>query len=76
MDELLATIGSQAMKFAIRSGIAFTSRYALSQCGRLLTAVEDEDIPGREKGELATLQKLLESKIKVIAPTIDLVEFK
>lgn len=76
MEELLATIGSQAMKYAIRSGIALTSRYALGQCTRLLSAVDEQDIPGREKSELASLQKLLESKIKVIAPTIDLVEFK
>lgn len=76
MDELLATIGSQAMKFAIRSGIAFTSRYALSQCNRLLTAVEDEDISSSHKNELVALQTTLEGKIKVIAPTIDLVEFK
>lgn len=76
MDELLASIGTQAMKYAIRSGIALTSRYALGQCSRLLTAVDEQDISGREKNELATLQELLESKIKVIAPTIDLVEFK
>lgn len=76
MEDLLATIGSQAMKYAIRSGIVLTSRYALKQCSRLLTAVDDQDILGGEKLELATVQRLLESKIAVIAPTIDLVEFK
>ena len=76
MEELLVTIGSQAMKYAVRSGIVLTSRYALNQCSRLLTAVDNRDILGREKLELAALQRLLESKIAVIAPTIDLVEFK
>jgi hypothetical protein len=48
------------MSYAIRSGIAITSTYALKQCGRLMKTVE-----GSEKGELATLQLRLDSKIKV-----------
>ena len=48
------------MSYAIRSGIAITSTYAIKQCGRLMKTVE-----GQEKQELAALQLRLDSKIKV-----------
>ena len=57
------------MSYAIRSGIAITSHYALKQCGRLMKTVE-----GREKQELANLQVRLDSKIKIISPAIDMIE--
>lgn len=57
------------MSYAIRSGIAITSHYALKQCGRLMKTVD-----GREKQELATLQLRLDSKIKIISPAIDMIE--
>ncbi|PTB69121.1 Ran-binding-domain-containing protein [Trichoderma citrinoviride] len=72
MDDFLAAVGVQAMRYAIRSGIALTSSYAISQCSRLLKAVDDKSL----HAELRTLQKHLDSKIKVISPAIDLVEFK
>ncbi|VUC34314.1 unnamed protein product [Clonostachys rosea] len=74
MDEFLATLGAQAMKYAIRSGIGLTSSYAISQCSRLLKTapVQDHDVTA----QLRTLEKLLDSKIKVVSPAIDLVEFK
>ncbi|KAF7559085.1 hypothetical protein G7046_g5081 [Stylonectria norvegica] len=72
MDEFLATVGIQAMRYAIRSGIAVTSSYALGQCSRLLKAVEDKNI----FSELKAARKLLDNKIKIISPAIDLIEFK
>lgn len=57
------------MSYAIRSGIAITSTYALKQCGRLMKTVE-----GREKEELTRLQSRLDSKIKIISPAIDMIE--
>ena len=90
MDALLARLGVQAMNYAIRSGIALTSTYAISQCSRLLKTVDDKSI----YSELKSLQKLLNAKIKVrrasqgtsplikpdlvqiISPAIDLIEFK
>ncbi|KAJ4254342.1 Ran-specific GTPase-activating protein 30 [Fusarium torreyae] len=72
MDEFLATVGVQAMRYAIRSGIALTSSYALGQCSRLLKSVEDKAV----HAELKSLQNLLDSKIKIISPAIDLIEFK
>ncbi|PFH56522.1 hypothetical protein XA68_16393 [Ophiocordyceps unilateralis] len=72
MDDFLAAVGVQAMKYAIRSGIALTSTYALGQCSRLLKTVDDKKL----YGELARLQKLLDGKMRVITPAIDLIEFK
>ncbi|KAG7429997.1 Ran-specific GTPase-activating protein 30 [Fusarium oxysporum f. sp. raphani] len=61
MDEFLATVGVQAMRYAIRSGIALTSSYAVGQCSKLLKSVEDKAV----HAELKTLRNLLDSKIKV-----------
>ncbi|KAK4072764.1 uncharacterized protein Triagg1_5809 [Trichoderma aggressivum f. europaeum] len=72
MDEFLAAVGVQAMRYAIRSGIALTSSYAINQCSRLLIAVDDKGL----HSELRILQKHLDSKIKVISPAINLVELK
>ncbi|UPK90850.1 hypothetical protein LCI18_001785 [Fusarium solani-melongenae] len=72
MDDFLAAVGVQAMKYAIRSGITLTSTYALGQCSRLLKSVEGRAI----YTELKSLQSTLDSKIKIISPAIDLIEFK
>lgn len=61
MDALLAKLGSHAVNYAIRSGIAITSTYAVNQCSRLLKTVDDKGV----YTELKKLQKLLDSKIKV-----------
>ncbi|EUC31111.1 hypothetical protein COCCADRAFT_102142 [Bipolaris zeicola 26-R-13] len=69
MDVLLSKVTQQAMSYAIRSGIAITSHYALKQCGRLMKTVD-----GQEKQELAALQMRLDSKINIISPAIDMIE--
>jgi len=61
MDTLLTRLGVQAVNYAIRSGIAITSTYAVQQCSRLLKTVDDKGL----HSELKDLQKLLNSKIKV-----------
>jgi len=61
MDALLERLGVQAVNFAIRSGLALTSTYAARQCSRLLQTVNDKAI----YAEIKSLQKLLNSKIKV-----------
>lgn len=61
MEHLLTTIGNQAVNYAIRQGVALTSRYAVSQCSRLLTTVDDQQTYSR----LVALQKQFDSKIKV-----------
>lgn len=64
MDDFLAAVGVQAMRYAIRSGIALTSSYAIGQCTRLLKAVDDKSL----HSELRLLQNHLDSKIKVCKP--------
>jgi hypothetical protein len=65
----ICQVTQQAMSYAIRSGIAITSHYALKQCGRLMKTVD-----GQEKQELAALQMRLDSKINIISPAIDMIE--
>ncbi|KAK2592260.1 Ran-specific GTPase-activating protein 30 [Conoideocrella luteorostrata] len=72
MDQFLSLIGVQAMKYAVRSGIVLTSNYALDQCSRLLTTIDDQKL----ELELKYLQERLECYLKVISPAIDLVELK
>lgn len=72
MDALLARLGAQAFNMAVRSGLALTSSYAIGQCSRLLKTVDDR----ATRSELKTLQAKLDSKIKILSPVIDLIEFK
>ncbi|KAI9743042.1 MAG: hypothetical protein M1818_003337 [Claussenomyces sp. TS43310] len=60
MDIFLGKITQNAMNYAIRSGIAITSSYALRQCSRLLKTVDD----GAVYDELQALQERLDSKIR------------
>lgn len=68
MDALLARLGVQAMNYAIRSGLAVTSTYAISQCSRLLKSVDDRSL----RAELESLQELLEGKIRVSITPYDI----
>ncbi|KAH0143395.1 Ran-binding-domain-containing protein, partial [Aureobasidium melanogenum] len=70
MDILLAKVTQQAMNYAIRSGIAITSTYAIRQCSRLVKTVPR----GGKREELLNLQVRLESKIRIISPAIDMIE--
>lgn len=72
MDVLLARLGAQAMNMALRSGLALTSTYAIGQCSRLLKTVDNRKV----HAELKSLQDHLNSKIKILSPVIDLIEFK
>ncbi|RNJ56195.1 hypothetical protein D7B24_007578 [Verticillium nonalfalfae] len=72
MDALLSRLGYQALNMAMRSGLALTSTYAVSQCSRLMKKIDDKTI----RTDLKRLQRQLNSKIKVVSPAIDLIEFK
>jgi len=72
MDALLSRLGVQAMNYAIRSGLALTSTYAISHCSRLMKTVDNKGL----LSELKTLRKMLDYKIHIISPAIDLIEFK
>src|ERR1700761_7272578 len=70
MDIFLGRVTSQAMNYAIRSGITITTTYAIKQCGRLLK----ETPRSQQREELMQLQLRLESKIRIISPAIDMIE--
>lgn len=70
MDLLLQRVTQQAVQYAIRSGITITTGYAIKECSRLLKQAPKS----RERDELMQLQLRLESKIRVIAPSIDMIE--
>ncbi|KAK5123488.1 hypothetical protein LTR85_002526 [Meristemomyces frigidus] len=70
MDILLNRVTSQAVNYAIRSGVTITATYAIKQCGRLLK----EAPRSKDREELMLLQLRLESKIRIISPAIDMIE--
>ncbi|CAK7244799.1 MAG: Ran-specific GTPase-activating protein 30 [Sporothrix thermara] len=72
MDEFLGRLGIQAVNYAMRCGIALTSTFAMQQCSRLLETVNNEP----QYAELLSLQRVLDSKIKIVSPALDLIEFK
>lgn len=61
LDVLIRTIGGQAFKYVVNSGISLTSGYAVHQCSRLIKTVDDKEI----HAELKSLQKILDNKVKV-----------
>ncbi len=70
MDVLLGRVTSQAMNYAIRSGVTITTTYAIKQCARYLK----ETPRSQARDELRQLQLRLESKIRIISPAIDMIE--
>lgn len=70
MDVFLGQVTSQAMNYAIRSGITITTTYAIKQCSNLLR----EAPRSQAREELMQLQLRLESKIRIISPAIDMIE--
>lgn len=72
MDALLGRLGAQAVNYALRTGIALTSSYAVGQCSRLLKTIDDRGV----RAELKGLQDQLNGKVKILSPVIDLIEFK
>lgn len=72
MDALLGRLGAQAVNYALRTGIALTSSYAVGQCSRLLKTIDDRGV----RAELKALQDQLNGKVKILSPIIDLIEFK
>ncbi|KAI9790976.1 MAG: hypothetical protein M1816_004543 [Peltula sp. TS41687] len=71
MDIFLGKVTQQAMNYAIRSGIAITSTYAMRHCARLLAS---QSVKGDDYDELVALRDRLESKIRIISPAIDMIE--
>ena len=70
MDALLARATQHAVHYAVRSGLSITAGYAIKQCGRLLETAPK----GEEKEELFELHARLESRVRILSPSIDLIE--
>ncbi|KAB5583330.1 RanGTP-binding protein-domain-containing protein [Coniochaeta sp. 2T2.1] len=75
MDALLSGLGMYAAncaaRMAIRSGVSLTANYTAKQCSRLLKTIDDKG----DRTELKKLRKLLNTKINILSPAIDLIEF-
>ena len=71
MEALLGNLTSQAMNYAIRSGVTITTTYALKQCSQLVKETRKDN---RYRDELGQLQRRLESKISILSPSIDMIE--
>ncbi|KAK9450705.1 RanGTP-binding protein-domain-containing protein [Limtongia smithiae] len=69
MEDLLSRAGNQAVTFAIRSGIAVVSSYAIKNVTKFL-----DKLPADEKSNLERLRKMLKINIKIITPSIDLIQ--
>lgn len=69
MDEILAKAGSQAVTFAIKSGISLASSYAIKTVANFLTKIPKDDA-----ARLEGLRKKLETRIEIVSPAIDLIK--
>lgn len=68
MDEILAKAGSQAVTFAIRSGISFASGYAIKTVVRFM-----EKLPKDQRELIDSLNKEVQTKVSIVSSSIDLV---
>lgn len=68
MDELLAKAGSQAVTFAIKSGISIASTYALKTIANFVI-----QIPKSDARRIEHLRSKLENRIDIISSAIDLI---
>ena len=70
MDVLLGKVTSQAMNYAIRSGLGLTAGYAFRSANKLLNSAPKSTV----RDELDTLQQRLQHKVRIISPAIDMIE--
>ncbi|SCU81938.1 LAFA_0C08086g1_1 [Lachancea sp. 'fantastica'] len=68
MDEILAKAGSQAVTFAIRSGISIASSYAIKTVATFVQKIPEEDA-----SRLKRLREKLETRIEIVSAAIDLI---
>jgi RanGTP-binding protein len=70
MDFFLDKVTSQAMNYAIRSGLGIAAGYAIKQSNKLLTNAPKSGV----RDELFSLQQRIEHKIRIISPAIDMID--
>lgn len=69
MDDILAKASSQAMLFAIRSGISIASGFAIKTVSKFL-----DRIPASEKARLEAAKAKLQTKITILSTSIELIK--
>ncbi|SCU80376.1 LAME_0B02828g1_1 [Lachancea meyersii CBS 8951] len=69
MDEILAKAGSQAVTFAIRSGISIASTYAIKTVATFV-----QKIPEADATRLKRLRQKLETRVEIVSSAIDLIK--
>ncbi|SMN18539.1 similar to Saccharomyces cerevisiae YGL164C YRB30 RanGTP-binding protein, inhibits RanGAP1 (Rna1p)-mediated GTP hydrolysis of RanGTP (Gsp1p) [Maudiozyma saulgeensis] len=69
MDELLARAGSQAVTFAVKSGVSLASSYAIKTISNFLT-----QIPSTESKNFLDLKIELENRVDIVSSAIDLIK--
>lgn len=68
MDEILAKASSQAVSFAIRSGISIASGFAIKTMTKFM-----DSIPDSEKGRLVAKRNSLQRKISALSASFDII---
>lgn len=69
MDELLSKAGSQAVTFAIRSGISIASTYAIKTITTFVT-----QIPKDDARRIQRLKAQLQNRVEIVSSAIDLIK--
>ena len=69
MDQLLAKAGSQAVTFAIRSGISIASGFAIKRVSKFL-----DKIPDQERKSITLTREKIRTKIEILTMSIDLLK--
>lgn len=68
MDEILAKAGSQAVTFAIRSGISFASGYAIKTVVKFI-----EKVPKDDRRRIEVLNLEIQIKFSIVSNAMDLI---
>lgn len=69
MEDILAKAGSQAVTFAIRSGISLASGFAIKRVSKFL-----DKIPDNEKRKITITKNKIQTKIDILSVSIDLIK--
>lgn len=69
MDEFLSKAGSQAVSFAIKSGISIASSFAIKKISNFIVQIPQEDAT-----KLELLQAQLETRIEIVSSALDLIK--
>ena len=69
MDDLLAKAGSQAVTFAIRSGVSLASSFAIKTLTNFIV-----HIPKNDARRIESLRAKLENRIEIVSSAIDLIK--